>query len=262
MTAPAMTGRLDLDFTGKRVLVTGGTRGIGRGIVEAFLEKGARVAVNGTSPNGVAEVINAIDAGDRLIPAPGSVATLEGCRRTVEAALDGMGGLDVLVNNAGVDIGRSVEEAEEAAWDAILDTNLKGMFFVTKHALSSLRAAKGSIVNIASVFGIVGAPGQSIYCAAKAGVINMTRSHAIDFAPDVRVNAVCPGGVDTDMLRALAARIGGSVEAGYAMLSRDCVQKRIAHVREIAGPVLYLASDLASFVTGSIHVVDGGETID
>jgi NAD(P)-dependent dehydrogenase (short-subunit alcohol dehydrogenase family) len=242
--------------------VTGGTRGIGRGIVEAFLEAGARVALNGSSPESVNKAMHEIGAGDRLVAAPGSMATVEGCRRTVEVALGGLGGLDVLVNNAGVGGPASVAEADEARWDAIVDTNLKGMFFVTKHALPALRAAKGCIVNIASVFGLIGVPDSSIYCASKAGVINMTRCHALEFAPDVRVNAVCPGSIDTDMLRRLAVKVGGSVAAGYEILARDCAQKRIAHVREIAGPVLYLASDLASFVTGSIHVVDGGEIID
>jgi 3-oxoacyl-[acyl-carrier protein] reductase len=90
----------------------------------------------------------------------------------------------------------------------------------------------------------------------------MTRCHALEFAPDIRVNAVCPGGVDTDMLRNYAVKLAGSVAVGYDLLSRDCAQKRISQVHEIAGPVLYLASDLSSFVTGSIHVVDGGEVID
>ena len=253
---------MDLDFTGKRVLVTGGTRGIGRGIVEAFLEKGASVALNGSSDAGVATAIAELGAGRRLVAAPGPLNDVAGCRRTVDAAIAGLGGLDVLVNNAGTARGGSVDLAEENDWDATIDTNLKGMFFVTKFALPSLRQSKGNIVNIASVLGLVGLADNSIYCASKAGVINMTRSHAIEFAPDVRVNAICPGGVDTDMLRGLAVSLGGTVEAGYAMLSGACAQRRIAHVREIAGPVLYLASGLASFVTGSIHVVDGGETID
>jgi NAD(P)-dependent dehydrogenase (short-subunit alcohol dehydrogenase family) len=253
---------MDIDFTDRRILVTGGTRGIGRGIVEAFLAEGARVAVNGSSAESVGTAIKEIDGRQRLIAAPGSLATVEGCRRTVEAALAALGGLDVLINNAGAGDISPVEATEEATWDRMIDTNLKGMFFVTKLALPALRASKGNIVNVASVFGLVGVPNASVYCASKAGVINMTRSHALEFAPEVRVNAICPGSVDTDMLRDAAVKVAGSVEAGYALFVRDCAQRRIAHVREIAGPVLYLASDLASFVTGSIHVVDGGEIID
>ena len=169
----------------------------------------------------------------------------------------------MLVNNAGVGGAASVEETDEETWDRILDTNLKGVFFVTRRALPALRQAHGCIVNIASVDGLVGTVGESAYSASKAGVINMTRTHALEFGSSVRVNAVCPGFIDTELLRDYAVLEGGSVEAGYEIFSETvAAQKRIAQVREIAGPVLYLASDLASFVTGSIHVVDGGETAD
>jgi NAD(P)-dependent dehydrogenase (short-subunit alcohol dehydrogenase family) len=253
---------MEIKFSEKRVLVTGGTRGIGRGVVEAFIREGASVALNGSSAESVNRAIKGIGNRDRLVAAPGSLATVDGCRTTVETALAALGGLDILVNNAGAGDILPVEATGEPTWDRIIDTNLKGMFFVTKYALPALRASKGNIVNLASVFGLVGVPNTSVYCASKAGVINMTRSHALEFAPDVRVNAICPGGVDTDMLRDAAVKVAGSVEAGYALFSRDCAQKRIANVSEITGPILYLASNLASFVTGSIHVVDGGETID
>lgn len=254
---------MGIDFTGKRILVTGGTRGIGRAIVEAFLEAGARVAVNGSSTESTGAAIEELQAGDRVVAAPGSVASVAACEKIVGAAVDGLGGLDVLVNNAGAGGGKPVADCDEELWDRIVDTNLKGCFFVTKSALPHLRASGGNIVNIASVNGLIGVPKGSVYCASKAAVINMTRAHALEFAPDIRVNAVCPGGVDTDMLRNLAVRMAGSVEAGYKIIAQDCAaQKRIAHPRELAAPVLYLASDMASFVTGSIHVVDGGETID
>jgi NAD(P)-dependent dehydrogenase (short-subunit alcohol dehydrogenase family) len=143
-----------------------------------------------------------------------------------------------------------------------LDINLKGAFFVTKYALPALKTSKGNIVNIASVSGIAAEPDATAYCVSKAGLIQMTRCNAMEFAPDIRVNAVCPGPIDTSMLQRGAKFWSGTAEEGYKMLSEHTVLKRVGQVRNIAGPVLYLASDLASYVTGVTHVVDGGMTID
>jgi NAD(P)-dependent dehydrogenase (short-subunit alcohol dehydrogenase family) len=253
---------MHLEFKGKRVLVTGGTRGIGRSIVEAFLEAGARVALHGGSPESVDEAAGEIRGSAALVKVASSLATVEGCRFAVETAVSGLGGLDVLVNNAGRWNLATVEAAEEAAWDEIIDVNLKAAFFVTKYALPALRAAKGNIVNIASVSGLSAEAGTSIYCISKAGLIHMTRCHAWEFAPDVRVNAVCPGPIDTDMLRGVAAGYFPTVEEGYRLIEKDAALKRIGRTGEVAGPVLYLASDLASYVTGSVQVVDGGMSID
>ena len=174
-----------IDFTGKRVLVTGGTRGIGRGIVEAFLEAGARVAVNGSTPESTAQALAELDAGDRAVAAPGSVGSVARCRAIVDAALDALGGLDVLVNNAGVDKEAPAGQIDEETWDRVVDTNLKGIFFTTQRALPALQASRGNIVNMASVLGLVGAVDESMYCATKAGIISLTRSFALEFAPDM-----------------------------------------------------------------------------
>ncbi len=252
---------MNLDFTGKRVLVTGGTKGIGLAIVEAFLDAGARVAVNGSTAQGVAEAISRSSRAGFLVPAPGTMATVDGCRTAVEAAQTGLGGLDVLVNNAGIWHPTPVASADETTWDAILDINLKGAFFVTKFALPALKATKGNIVNIASVSGIHAESDATAYCVSKAGLIQMTRCHAMEFAPEIRVNSVCPGPIDTGMLQRGAEFWSGTVNAGYRMLSDETVLKRVGEVQNIAGPVLYLASDLAAYVTGVTHVVDGGMTI-
>ncbi|MBN35402.1 MAG: bacilysin biosynthesis oxidoreductase BacC [Rhodospirillaceae bacterium] len=247
-------------MTDKRALVTGGTRGIGRGIVEALLAAGARVAVNGSSAESTARAVGELDVGDRVVAAPGSVAEVAHCRAIMDAAVAGLGGLDVLVNNAGAGGGAALEDFTEELWDRVVDTNLKGTFFMIQAALPHLRESGGNVVNIASVNGMQGVVKSTAYGPSKAGVINMTKCLALELAPDIRVNAVCPGGVDTDMLQNLAIRMAGNVEDGYRMLSEDCPQGRISDVSELALPVLYLASDAASFVTGSIHAVDGGET--
>jgi dihydroanticapsin dehydrogenase len=262
MRSPSGNCRMNLNFTDKRVLVTGGTRGIGRAIVEAFLACGARVAVNGSNSESVGKALTGLAIGDQAVAAPGSVSTETGCRHVVQTAVATLGGIDVLVNNAGIELGKLVKDTPEEDWDLMMDTNVKGMFFMSKHALPHLRAAKGNIVNMASILGLVGLPMSTVYCASKGAVVNLTRALALEFAPHVRVNAVCPGAVDTDMLRSVAIQTAGSVEAGYAIMSQSAAQKRIARAEEIAGPVLYLASSFASFVTGSIHVVDGGEIID
>lgn len=243
-------------FEGKRVLVTGGTRGIGRAAVEQFLSEGARVAVNGRSDASVGAAV--LELGAATVAAPGDTRTAAGCRAVVEAAVAGLGGLDVLVNNAGSGGGGPVEDLEEADWDRIIDTNLKGTFFCTKYALPALRAAGGAIVNISSVRAVVGAHGASIYCASKGGVVSMTRAWAIEFAPEVRVNAVLPGATDTEMLQALALRVGGSVEAGYEALSEGLALARVARPQEMADVICYLASDQASYVTGVALLADGG----
>lgn len=253
---------MNLDFTKKRVLVTGGAIGIGRGIVEAFLKAGASVVLNDVNKVSAAKAQNEIDAKDRLSVVVGSVSTPAECKKIVEAAAKALGGLDILINNAGVNELRFVKDTEEEDWNRLMDPNLKGSFFISKYAFPFLNESKGCIVNISSIYGERGVAQQSVYCISKAGMLGMTRAHAIEFAPNVRVNAVCPGGVDTDAMRESAIEIGGTVEAGYKKFLEGVKGlQRIADVSEVAGPVLYLASNLASYISGTSHVLDGGESI-
>lgn len=251
---------MQFEFEDKRILVTGGTRGIGRATVEAFLSVGARVAVNGRTEQSVNASIASMDEHDRLFGAPGDIGTVTGCESTVHSAIDSLGGLDVLVNSAGVGEDLAIEDIDEAVWDETLNVNLKGTFFCCRTALKALRTSKGNIVSIASDAGLMGCDKLSAYCASKAGVVNLTRALAIELAPEVRINCVCPGYVDTDMVRRDVIDQDDDPEAMEQVLKDYAPLKRIAKPREIAHAILYLASDDARFVTGSALQIDGGTT--
>lgn len=248
-----------MDFTDKRILVTGGSRGIGFAIVEAFVEAGARVAVNGRTEQSVSDALERLDVGEHVVAAPGDLGTVPGCEATVRTATDALGGLDVLVNNAGIGAGRPIEDCDEAVWDAHVDVNLKGLFFCCRAALPELRKSKGNIVNISSDAGLMGFPGSVVYCASKGGVVNMTRAMALEVAPDVRVNSVCPGYVDTDMIRRKINKSEDPTAVEQSMIDYAPL-KRIATPAEIAQSVLYLASYEARFITGAALAIDGGTT--
>ena len=250
---------MQIDFTGKRVLVTGGTRGIGRATVEAFLEAGAHVAVNGRTAESTATAIAELGH-ERLVAAPGDVARPADCETIVGAAIEGLGGLDVLVNSAGVGKAGPIEAFDEAAWDETLDINLKGTFFCIRAALPALRESRGNIVNLGSDAGLIGDPHLVVYCASKGGVVNMTRAMALQLAPDVRVNCVCPGYVDTDMVRRDGIDAADDPAAEEQRLIDLAPLKRMGTPGEIATAILYLASDDARFVTGAAFQIDGGTT--
>lgn len=251
---------MQIDFADKRVLVTGGTRGIGRGTVAAFLEAGARIAVNGRTAESTAAGISTFDDEDKLVAVPGDVATAAGCEAVVNSAIEGLGGLDVLVNSAGVAKGGPIEDLDETAWDQMLDVNLKGTFFCVRAAVEALRNSKGNIVNVASDAGLIGVPNLTVYCASKGGVVLMTRALALELAPNIRVNCVCPGYVDTDMVRRDIIEEADDPAAAEQALVDEAPLKRIATPGEIAKAVLYLASDDARFVTGAAFQIDGGTT--
>ena len=245
------------NFRGKRVLVTGGTRGIGLATVEAFLAAGAKVAVNGRTRESVEAALAKL--GGKALAAPGDIGTVAGCRTAVASAERALGGLDVLVNSAGVFREVTIEDSDEAWWDQVLDINLKGTFFTSKAALPALRTSKGCIVNLSSESGIQGSARCTVYCASKGGVTLLTKAMALEVAPDVRVNAVCPGPVDTDMLWG-GAPAGVDEKTYFAGLDSYAPMKRIGRPDEIAQAVLYLASPAAGFITGTSLSLDGGST--
>ncbi len=249
-------------FHEKRILVTGGSRGIGWATAKAFLDAGARVAVNGRTGESTSAGIERLGGGVRLIAAPGDIATVAGCEAAVGIAVDALGGLDVLVNSAGVGKGRPIEEADEAFYDWTMNANLKGTFFCCRAAMPALRESRGNIVNVASMYGLTGTAGHSVYCTSKGGVVMLTRSLSAELAPDMRINCVCPGYIDTDMVR----RDWIDMTDDPAATMRDAVDaytpmSRIGEPDEVAAAILYLASDHAGLVTGTALTIDGGCTV-
>ncbi len=248
-----------MDFTDKRVLVTGASRGIGFSIAEQFLKAGARVAIHGSTEHSVGAAMERLSEYKNIVAAPGDLGTVAGCELAVATAIEAFGGLDILVNNAGVGAGRPIADCDEEMWDAHCNVNLKGLFFCCRAALPALKESNGNIVNIASDAGLMGVPGITVYCGTKGGVVNMSRAMALEIAPEVRINCVCPGYVDTDMIR-ISAKKKPDPEAYWQKMIDYAPLKRIASTEEIAGAVMYLASDNARFITGTSLAIDGGST--
>jgi NAD(P)-dependent dehydrogenase (short-subunit alcohol dehydrogenase family) len=238
------------------VLITGGNRGIGLSTAKLFAKEGEQVIILGRdSAKGESEA--ALIPNAKFIQ--GDVTKADDCRRAVDESMKTFGGLDVLVNCAGIIYrNRTVEQTTEEEWDATFDVNVKGTFLMCKHAMPALRERKGCIVNLSSYVGMVGFRGASAYAASKAAIINLTRSMALDHAREgVRVNAVCPGSVDTEMIHA-AWKNFGDVEKAQRLWAEKHPLGRIAQPEEIARTILFLASDDASFITGTTLAVDGG----
>ena len=245
-----------MSYDGKRVLVTGGTRGIGAATVRRFLDAGAHVAIAGRHDASFDRWRDDLRASNAAA-VTGDIGQPDSCRNLVADAIDRLGGLDVLVNSAGVYEESPVAEIDEAHWTRAISINLGGTFFCSQAALPALVESGGNIVNIASESGLVGYLNAAAYCAAKGGVVNLTKAMAWELAPAIRVNCVCPGNVDTDMMRgagALTTDEASFMEAAHA----HAPMKRMARPEEIADAILYFASDNASFTTGVAMPVDGG----
>lgn len=243
----------------KVALITGGNRGIGLATARLFAQEGAQVAL-------VARNEDDGHAAVRTIPGaifiPCDVRHASDCEQAVSETVRACGRLDILFNNAGIILrNRSVEATTESEWDAIMDTNVKGTFLMSRAALPHLRAAGGGvIVNTASYVGLVGCPGLAAYCATKGAVVNLTRAMALDHAQEnIRVNCICPGSVETEMIHTAWRNYGDTAEAARVWAAKHPMN-RIASPEEVARVVLFLASDDSSFITGAAVPVDGGIT--
>jgi len=248
-----------MSFNGKTVIVTGSTSGIGRAAAEAFGRKGASVVLVGRQEDVLTDVAGAVrGAGGQTVSCRADVTTADAPERIVKTALDAFGGIDVLVNAAGVIASGTLEATTDEVWDSMMAVNMRAPFRLMRAAAPHLTARKGAVVNVSSVNGLRSFPGVLAYCVSKAGVDHLTRCAAIEMAPlGVRVNAVNPGVTVTNLHRR-----SGMAEPQYAAFLERSKEThplgRPGQPEEIAALILFLASDRASWMTGETIPIDGG----
>ncbi len=251
-------------FDGRVVIVTGGALGMGGETASAFAAAGASVVVADMNPDAGRRRESEIrDAGRPALFVEADVAEADDARSVVDRTVSEFGGVDILFNNVGiqpVDSYLNVEDTPEDMWDRILGVNLKSYFLMAKYAIPQIRRrGGGAIINNASVQGLQSQHKVPAYAASKGGVLSLTRQMALDYAPDnIRVLAICPGTIDTNMVRTVAAAEGGDIEETLARYGEGHPIGRIGTGQDIANLVMFLASDRATFMTGAHVVIDGG----
>ncbi len=250
-----------MSIQGKSVLVTGSTTGIGEASARAFAAQGARVLVTGRNEERGRAICAEIEADGGIAAfCQADLSDRAQCDRLVSETVQRFGRLDVLVNNAGVLHEGTALTTSDYAWDETLTVNVSSVFFMSRAALKQMSAqGSGCIVNTASEWGLNGEPGFVAYCASKGAVVQMTRCMALDHAAEgIRVNAVCPGETHTEMLDRMLQDQGGDFDENLRNFAAGIPMRRVATPEEIARSILFLASDDASYVTGTTLVVDGG----
>jgi 3-oxoacyl-[acyl-carrier protein] reductase len=243
-----------IDLTGKTAFVTGSTRGIGLAIAQTLYGAGARVAVVGRDSERARAV--ASELGERATGIGCDVAQAAAVTAALTQAEQAIGPIDILVNNAGLTRDNILLRLSDEDWDAVLDANLKGAFHTTRAVIKGMMKRRaGRIINITSVVGLTGNKGQANYAASKAGLIGFTKSVAKEYAGrNILANCIAPGFIETDMTASLPEEARGT-------LLEEIALGRLGRPEDVAGMVLFLASDLATYVTGQVLVVDGGMVI-
>jgi 3-oxoacyl-[acyl-carrier protein] reductase len=245
---------MTIDLAGKVAFVTGSTRGIGLAIARAMHGAGAKVAIVGRDGERARAV--AAELGERATGVACDVAVAEQVAAALAAAESALGPTNILVNNAGLTRDNLLIRLTDADWDIVLDANLKGAFHTTRAAVKGMmKRRSGRIINVTSIVGLVGNKGQANYAASKAGLIGFTKSVAKEYAGrGILANCIAPGYIETDMTSALP-------DAAKATLLQDIALGRLGRPEDVAGAALFLASDLAAYITGQVLVVDGGMVI-
>jgi 3-oxoacyl-[acyl-carrier protein] reductase len=242
---------MKIDLSGKNALVTGSTRGIGRAIADAYSRAGARVAVVGRDQQRAEEAAAAV--GNNAKGFAADVSDTASVAKLVDDVEKAFGSIDILVNNAGITRDNLVMRLKDDDWDAVQDANLRGAFAAIRAvSRGMMKKRNGRIINIASIVGLIGNKGQANYAASKAGLIALTKSVAKELGSrNILVNAVAPGFIETEMTAAMTP------EARDA-LGKQIALERLGKVEDVAAMAAFLASDLASYITGQVFVVDGG----
>ncbi|MBD3275543.1 MAG: 3-oxoacyl-[acyl-carrier-protein] reductase [Candidatus Marinimicrobia bacterium] len=242
------------DVSGKTVLITGGSRGIGYSIAEAFVKQGANVVISSRSEGVLNEAAESLGGNDGQVTAiPSDVSQMDSIQELISTTIDTYETLDVVINNAGITRDNLMLRMSEDDWDSVIDINLKGTFWCTKIASRQmLKQRAGTIINISSVVGVTGNPGQVNYAASKSGILGLTKSAAQELASrNITVNAIAPGYIETEMTDKLN-------EKQRDELTTRIPLGRIGSPADIAGLAIFLASPAGSYITGQVFRVDGG----
>lgn len=245
---------------GKVAVITGAASGQGRAAARRFSEAGARIVVADIDDDGAADTVKLVEeGGGEAIALHTDVSQQADNEALISAAVERWGRLDVLYNNAAVQMSGHLLECTEAEWDLTMATNLDAIFWACRAAIPRmLEGGGGSIINTASVLGLVGSAGYCAYGAAKAGLVALTRQIAVEYGPAIRANVIAPGSIDTPRFRKVADEMGMDREAFLAMLHKNIPLHRLGTADDVAGIALFLASEQSAYTTGAVIPADGG----